>query len=111
MVNDKREKAGNNTLESRQNSSGNTLGTKRYIRYVAAYNRLMQCKNNGYFLESIAILDSLISDRLASRLGFVFGKQISVRDTLGKLCSAFLDTKPNHSSPLETDEAFIAVIS
>lgn len=107
---DKREQAGGSTPDSRQQVV-TSLGTKRYIRYTAAFKRLVHCRDNGYYLECIAILDSLISDRLASRLGFLSGKHVSVRDTLGKLCGRLLDAQPNQNSPLESEEEFRSVVT
>jgi hypothetical protein len=87
------------------------LGTKRYIRYAAAFKRLVHCRDNGYYLECIAILDSLISGRLASRFCFRSGKHVSVRDTLGRLCGRHLYAKPIQDSPLETEEEFRSVVT
>lgn len=63
------------------------LGQRRYQRYCAAFDRVEHCVESGYFLEAIAILDSLIWDRLASRLDYITGKRIDSRMTTNQLCN------------------------
>lgn len=63
------------------------LGNRRYERYCGAFDRVQHCVEAGYFLEAIAILDSLIWDRLSSRLGYLSGKLIDVDKNLGTICS------------------------
>jgi hypothetical protein len=66
------------------------LGGRRYRRYVAAFDWILQCVNGGHNLEAIAILDSLICDRLASRLGYLTGRNVGVSLTCRQLCTQLL---------------------
>lgn len=98
------------TDEKRQHAGRNKLGWRRYLRYVAAFDHLTKCYEEGYYLESIAILDSLIGDRLASRLGYLANEEVSVNLTLGKLCSKLLDPPSKTTSPLEVHDDFRRVV-
>jgi hypothetical protein len=63
------------------------LGDRRYERYCGAFDWVVHCVEAGYFLEAIAVLDSIIWDRLSSRLGYLSGEPVDDRDTLGKICT------------------------
>jgi len=78
-----------------------SLGTQRYQRYLAAFKRVERCLEEGFHLEAIAILDSLIGDRLASRLAYLLNKESNARWTVGGLCHKLLNGA-------ETDSAFRA---
>src|SRR5262245_4974431 len=95
--------------EKRKRAGRNQLGMQRYLRYVAAFDHVVHCFERGYHLEGIAVLDSLIGDRLASRLGHLLDGEASVRDTVGQLCRDLLDSK-NGAPPVEKDPAFQAVV-
>ncbi|MGL5001347.1 MAG: hypothetical protein ACRDAM_00225 [Casimicrobium sp.] len=56
----------------------------RYQLYKSAYSRVNEAIAEGYFLEAITIIESLIADRLESRLGFTSKKPEGFL-TLGKL--------------------------
>ncbi|MGE5112556.1 MAG: hypothetical protein ACM3JB_16950 [Acidobacteriaceae bacterium] len=75
---------------TRDVAGGGGLGGRRYQRYVAAFDWVLQCVNAGHNLEAIAILDSLICDRLASRLGHLTGRNIGVSLTCRQLCTQLL---------------------
>lgn len=64
----------------------------------------MHCVKGGYFLEAIAVLDSLIWDRLSSRLAFLSGASVEDRDTLGKICFQLVGT--SEKSGFERDPSF-----
>ena len=85
------------------------LGNDRYRRYVAAFDWTVHCVDKGYYLEAIAILDSLICDRLGSRLGYLKGKSIDSCWTSGKLCRELIGTDST-STGSENDAAFRNVI-
>jgi hypothetical protein len=68
----------------------NGLGDRRYERYCAAFDRIEHCIGAGYCLEAIAILDSLLWDRLSSRLGYLKGEPIDVKKNIGTLCSELI---------------------
>lgn len=86
----------------------NQLGTKRYLRYVDAFDHVIKCSNRGYHLEAIAVLDSLIGDRLSSRLGHLLKAEVSVHLSVGQLCSRLLLTPAKNAIPVEVDSAFQA---
>jgi len=66
---------------------GNNVGQERYLLYKQAYGRINQSIENGYHLEAIAIIESLVSDRLESRLTFIKGADFSFKN-LGPLINA-----------------------
>lgn len=70
------------------------LGSRRYERYCAAFDRVVQSVESGYFLEAIAILDSLIWDRLSSRLGYISPDPVRSHLTTGAICQK-LSVEPN----------------
>jgi hypothetical protein len=50
------------------------IGTHRYGLYRAAWQRVNQATEAGYHLEAIALLESLLSDRMESRASYLTGK-------------------------------------
>lgn len=78
------------------------LGDLRYDRYCDAFDHLIKSKDNGYYIEAIAILDSLIGDRLASRAGFLLKKEISANETIGRIVAQL--TGERNTSALENDD-------
>jgi hypothetical protein len=96
--------------ERREKAGRNQLGTQRYLCYVAAFDHVMDCCECGYHLEAIAVLDSLIGDRLASRLSHLLDEEVLVRLTIGQLSRKLLDPPTKNASPAEVDSAFQAVI-
>src|SRR3990167_3525749 len=52
-------------------TSDTTIGSTRYNLYKQAYSRINDATKQGFFLEAITIIESLISDRLESRLTFL----------------------------------------
>lgn len=96
--------------ETRGKAGNNQLGTLRYQRYVAAFDHVMYCLKRGYHLEAIAVIDSLIGDRLASRLGHLLKEEIPVELSVGQLCRKLLESGPRDSLPAEMDSAFQPVI-
>jgi hypothetical protein len=87
------------------------LGTLRYRRYVAAFDRVIHCIDTGYYLEAIAILDSLICDRLFSRLSYNYGGQElkSPPRSCGEFCKRLLHGDKNTFGK-ESDPGFQEVI-
>jgi len=65
-------------------SKSNNVGLARYHIYRQAYKRINQSIENGYYLEAITLIESLISDRLESRLSYLLKKDYSFK-TLGAL--------------------------
>lgn len=78
-----------------------TVGSARYNLYKQAYSRINEAMQQGFYLEAITIIESLVSDRLESRLTFVMGYDFSFK-TLGELI-----TKTKN---VETDVALRALI-
>lgn len=64
--------------------SGSTIGSSRYNLYKQAYSRINDATKQGFYLEAITIIESLVSDRLESRLSFLKGCDFSFK-TLGGL--------------------------
>jgi hypothetical protein len=84
------------------------LGDRRYERYCAAFDRIEHCVTAGYFLEAIALLDSLIWDRISSRLGYLKGKQIEINKNAGTICSELIGS--SGEGGVEQDPEFRDVI-
>jgi hypothetical protein len=63
---------------------GKRYGSLRYQLYVAAKKRIEECIQTGYYCEAITIIESVITDRLESRLSFLKGEDFSFK-TLGTL--------------------------
>lgn len=88
----------------REKSRGNGLGNKRWQRYAEAFDRIERCTSQGYHLEAIAILDSLIGDRLASRLSHLQGVATIPVTAIGPLCIKLVGGK--ETSGVEHDPNF-----
>ncbi|MFF2392279.1 hypothetical protein [Nocardia sp. NPDC058114] len=88
----------------REKSHGNGLGTKRWRRYAEAFDRVERCASQGYHLEAIAILDSLIGDRLASRLSHLQGTDTVQVTAIGPLCTKLIGNEK--ASGIEHDTEF-----
>lgn len=80
------------------------LGYSRFKRYRDAFMRAEHCIESGYYLEAIAILDSLITDRLASRVAHLTQKPVTERSTCGQLAGQLLQG-------VERDPEFQNVVS
>jgi hypothetical protein len=80
------------------------LGDRRYARYCGAFDWVEHCVEVGYFLEAIAVLDSIIWDRLSSRLGYLSGERVNDKNTLGSICKQLVGT-PGKGG-LERDASF-----
>jgi hypothetical protein len=97
------------TRVTRDVGGGEGLGGRRYQRYRDAFNWIEDCMASGHYLEAIAILDSLLCDRLSSRLGYVAGKEIESRMTCGRLCQGLVGNNAT-SFGSEENAAFRAAI-
>ncbi|MFZ1324828.1 MAG: hypothetical protein WAT67_02175 [Candidatus Contendobacter sp.] len=67
-------------------TAGNNIGITRYQLYKRAYARINESIKQEFYLEAISIIESLISDRLESRLTFLKGSDFGFK-TLGQLIS------------------------
>ncbi|NEW27797.1 hypothetical protein [Nocardia cyriacigeorgica] len=96
--------------ESREKSQGATLGYRRWHRYVGAFDRVQHCIERGYYLEAVAILDSLITDRLTSRVGYLSGAEPRI-EPIGPLCRALIGrSDARDGAGLEHDDEFREVV-
>jgi hypothetical protein len=65
-------------------SSENDIGQERYELYKSAFSWVRKSIDEGYYLEAISIVESLVADRLESYLSFLLKKDCSFK-TLGAL--------------------------
>lgn len=63
---------------------GSSTAKHRGETYKHAFSRINQANSAEFHLESITIIESLISDRLESRISFLFSRDFSFK-TLGEL--------------------------
>lgn len=63
-----------------------TTGTHRYRLYKAAFTRVKEASREGYHLEAITLLESLLSDRMESRVAHLTQTKAGFK-TLGELIS------------------------
>jgi hypothetical protein len=75
---------------------GSPIGMQRYGLHKQAYARIEEAKQQGFYLEAITLIESLISDRLESRLSRLLTPEYGFQ-TLGSLI--------NSVRQVETDEA------
>lgn len=64
--------------------TGKGYGTLRYDLFVHSRDHIIHCINHGYYLEATAVIESIIADRLESRLSYLKGDNFAFK-TLGKL--------------------------
>ena len=62
----------------------NNVGHRRHNLYREAYGRISKAINDKYFLEAVTLTESLLTDRLESRVTFLLRKDYSFK-TLGEL--------------------------
>lgn len=77
---------------------GTPVGQTRYRLYRKAYARVKDAQETGFYLEAITIIESLVSDRLESRLCHL-GVNVAFKP-LGKLIDGF-KSKSSKESDLE----------
>ena len=65
-------------------NQGTPVGAMRYSLYKQAYTRIAEASEQGFHLEAISVIESLVSDRLESRLSFLKGHDFSFKN-LGPL--------------------------
>ncbi|GGK41380.1 MULTISPECIES: hypothetical protein [Flavobacteriaceae] len=61
------------------------VGMQRYATYKAAISRISESIKKGFYLEAITLCESLIADRLESRLKYLTDSDVYSFKTLGKL--------------------------
>lgn len=98
------------TNNYREKAQDPILGHRRWRRYADAFDRIQQCMRLGYHLEAIALLDSLITDRLTSRIGHLQQGPAQAK-ALGPLCTTLLGRGESPSDKgIEDDVRFRATI-
>jgi hypothetical protein len=63
----------------------NKVGMQRFRTYKASISRIKKAIDNEYYLEAITLCESLIADRLESRLKYLTNSDEYSFKTLGKL--------------------------
>lgn len=74
------------------NVPGNDIGKRRQRIYAAGFRQLSSAISAGYYIEAIALCESLLSDRLEARRAWLARQQESKREfgTLGGLARKLL---------------------
>lgn len=65
-------------------ASDNDIGQERYELYKSSFDWIKKSIDEGYYLEAISILESLVSDRLESYLSFSLDRDFGFKN-LGAL--------------------------
>ena len=63
---------------------GKGYGKLRYMLYTSAKSRIEECIEHGYYGEAVTIIESVITDRLESRISFLKKENVGF-GTLGHL--------------------------
>ncbi len=77
------------------------MGRQRFELYKNAYDWINYSINEEFYLEAIALIESLIADRLESRLTFLLKKNFAFK-TLERIIS--------NSKDMETDDKLKALV-
>lgn len=80
---------------------GSAIAKARVEMYKSAYSRIAESSKAGFHLEAITIIESLIADRLESRLTFVLQRDFSFQH-LGSLITK--------ARQVETDPTLLGLI-
>ncbi|MBD1824395.1 hypothetical protein H6F51_18145 [Cyanobacteria bacterium FACHB-DQ100] len=75
------------TRERANSSLDGNVGQERYELYKSAFTWIKEAIDNGYYLEAISIVESLICDRLESHVSVLLNKDFGFK-TLGTLINA-----------------------
>lgn len=84
----------------------NNIGQQRYELFKSVLSRINQSCQDGYYLEAITLIESLISDRLESYLSFVLGDNIGFQN-LGTLINHFESKKNQEKIDNELKEVVL----
>lgn len=84
----------------------NNIGQQRYELFKSVLSRINQACQDGYYLEAITLIESLISDRLESYLSFIFKKNIGFQN-LGTLINHFESKKNQEKIDNELKEVVL----
>jgi hypothetical protein len=78
------------------------VAEERYKLYSSAWHRIHEAIDSRFFLEAISLTESLISDRLESRLSYLRGADFGFK-TIGQLI--------DEASRIETDPELLDLIT
>jgi hypothetical protein len=70
----------NNTRNRADKRDNRSVGIKRYELYKSAISHVQNAQSNGFYIEAITVIESLISDRLESRLSNLLNKNIGFKN-------------------------------
>lgn len=65
--------------------NGSTVGIERFTLLKAAFSHVQQSIRDGRHLEAIAVLESILTDRLGSMVHGALGHKVTLRHTLSGL--------------------------
>jgi hypothetical protein len=85
-------------------ASDNDIGQERYALYKSSFSWIAKSIDEGYYLEAISIVESLVADRLESYLPSLFDKDFNFK-TLGELVQAIRSDKSG-----KTDEVLRSLV-
>ena len=80
---------------------GSPEGKARYQMYKSAYLRINDASDKGFHLEAISIIESMIADRLESRLSYIIKRDFSFQN-LGSLITK--------ARQVETDSTLLSLV-
>lgn len=83
--------------------TGKGYGTQRYWLYCAAREHILVCIQRGVYLEAITLIESLIADRLESRISYLVGENYGFK-TLGNLISKTRECEKDAEIRMITDK-------
>ncbi len=72
-------------IRERMVADTNEKGKIRYARYKYVLEQYKKAMENGFYLEAVTLMESIISDRLESRAAYL--EKTNGFETLGKLCN------------------------
>ncbi len=90
------------------NTPGNGIGRQRQHLYAAGFRQLNRAMDGGFYVEAIALCESLLSDRLEARRAWIANQEDSKRafGTLGSLARKLAgSSNKEREDPLETNKS------
>ena len=86
------------------NTSGSGVGKKRYALYASAYKKISEALANGFYIECIAICESIIADRLEARRACLNPEQPDKHrfDVLGNLAAKLWKEETSHDETVRS---------
>jgi hypothetical protein len=81
--------------------TGEGYGLQRYELFCHARQHIISCMKNGFYLEAITIIESIIADRIESRVSHLKGQNYGFK-TLGNLIP--------EAKKLDSDPEILAIL-